>query len=156
MCWAIAKRGKWDDGRDMWKLSAIETELEVGAAKRSSDRSFGLVFAGVFAIIGAWPLLRGHEPRLWALPVAGVFLLAGLFTPKVLRPLNVLWTRFGAILHYVVGPVVMGAVFFLTVVPVAIIIRLFGKDPLRLKPTNSNWIEREPPGPDPQSMKHQF
>jgi hypothetical protein len=37
-----------------------------------------------------------------------------------------------------------------------VIIRLFGKDPLRLKPANSNWIERKPPGPDPQSMKQQF
>ena len=140
----------------MRKLSAIDTELEAGAEKASSERSFGLVFAGVFAIIGAWPLLRGHEPRLWAFPLAAVFLLAGLFTPKLLRPLNLLWTRLGAILHHIVAPVVMGAVFFLTVVPVAMIIRLFGKDPLRLKLANSNWIEREPPGPDPRSMKQQF
>ena len=140
----------------MRKLSAIDTELEVGAEKASSERSFGLVFAGVFATIGAWPLLRGHEPRLWAFPLAAVFLLAGLFTPKLLRPLNVLWTRLGSILHHIVAPVVMGAVFFLTVVPVAMIIRLFGKDPLRLKPANSNWMEREPPGPDRQSMKKQF
>ena len=83
----------------MRKLSAIDTELEAGAANTSSERSFGLVFAGVFAIIGAWPLLRGHEPRLWAFPLAAVFLLAGLFAPKLLRPLNVLWTRLGSILH---------------------------------------------------------
>lgn len=140
----------------MRKLSAIDTELEAGAEKASSERSFGLVFAGVFAIIGAWPLLRGHEPRLWAFLLAAVFLLAGLFTPKLLRPLNLLWTRLGAILHHIVAPVVMGAVFFLTVVPVAMIIRLFGKDPLRLKLANSNWIEREPRGPDPRSMKQQF
>src|SRR5262245_16761052 len=140
----------------MRKLSAIDTELEVGAEKASSERSFGMVFAGVFAIIGTWPLLRGHEPRLWALPLAALFLLAGLFTPNLLRPLNVLWTRFGAVLHHIVAPLVMGAVFFLVVVPVAMIIRRFGKDPLRLKPANSNWIEREPPGPDPQSMKQQF
>ncbi len=103
----------------MRKVSAIDTELDVGSAKLSSDRSFGLVFAGAFAIIGAWPLLRGHESHLWAFPLAGVFLLAGLFTPKLLRPLNVLWTRFGAILHHIVAPVVMGAVFFWAVVPVA-------------------------------------
>jgi hypothetical protein len=140
----------------MSKLSAIDTEIEARPPKTSSERSFGLVFAGVLAIIGIWPLLRGHELRLWPFPVAGAFLLTALVAPRLLRPLNVLWLRLGAVLHRIVAPVVMGAVFFLTVVPVAMIMRLFGKDPLRLRPATSNWIERRPPGPDPKSMKYQF
>jgi hypothetical protein len=137
-------------------LSAIDTEIEARPPKASSERSFGLVFAGVWAIIGIWPLLRGHELRLWPFPLAGAFLLAALVVPRLLRPLNVLWLRLGTVLHRIVAPVVMGVVFFLTVVPVAMIIRLFGKDPLRLRPAPSNWIERRPPGPDPKSMKYQF
>jgi hypothetical protein len=137
-------------------VSAIDTEIEARPPKASSERSFGLVFAGVWAIIGIWPLLRGHELRLWPFPLAGAFLLAALVVPRLLRPLNVLWLRLGTVLHRIVAPVVMGVVFFLTVVPVAMIIRLFGKDPLRLRPAPSNWIERRPPGPDPKSMKYQF
>jgi hypothetical protein len=140
----------------MPRLSAIDTEIEARPPKTGSERSFGLVFAGVLAIIGIWPLLHGHELRLWPFPLAGAFLLAAMVAPRLLRPLNVIWLRLGTGLNRIVAPVAMGAVFFLTVVPVALIMRLFGKDPLRLRPVPSNWIERRPPGPDRESMKHQF
>ena len=142
----------------MRRLSAIDIELEADEAKTGSERSFGLVFAVAFAVFGAGPLLRGHEPQLWALLLAGGFLLTALIVPRLLRPLNLLWTRVGAILHAIVAPLVMGAVFFLAVVPVAMIVRLFGKDPLHLKfeTFTSNWIKRQPSGPDPKSMTRQF
>jgi hypothetical protein len=53
----------------------------------------------------------------------------------------------------------MGAIFFLVITPMAIMMRLFGKTPLLLNKDNtidSYWIKREPPGPDPESLKNQF
>ena len=102
---------------------------------------------------------RGGSPRWWALGIAAVFLLAALVIPKTLAALNRAWMRFGLLLHKIVNPVIMGLVFFLTVTPTALIMRALGKDPLRRrldKEATTYWIDRDPPGPDPDSMPRQF
>lgn len=127
--------------------------------KAGSERAFGLVFAAVFALIGFWPLLSDNAIRIWALIVAGLFLAAALLAPGVLKPLNRLWFLFGMLLHKIVSPLVMALLFFATVTPIALLMRIAGKDPLRLKfdrAAKSYWIERTPPGPAPESMRRQF
>ena len=127
-------------------------------APTSSNRSFGLVFAAVFAIVGLWSLGDGFI-RWWAVAVASAFLLISLVRPALLRPLNVLWMWVGRLLHMIVTPVLMAALFYLTVTPTALLMRALCKEPIplgfepRLK---SYWIERRPPGPAPESMKNQF
>ena len=44
--------------------------------KGSSDRTFGLVFTVLFAVIGLWPLLGGNGVRVWSLGIAAGFLAA--------------------------------------------------------------------------------
>ena len=129
------------------------------AVKSSSDRSFGVVFAVVFALVAVWPLTGDGEIRLWAATVAAAFLVAALAWPPLLAPLNRLWTRFGLLLHGIVNPIIMGLLFFLTVTPVGLIMRLTGKDPLGLRRdpgAKSYWVERRPPGPAPDTMRNQF
>lgn len=123
-----------------------------------SDRSFGLVFTAVFAIIGLLPLWKGDEPRLWALGAAAAFLVIALAIPRVLRPLNLVWFRLGMAMHMVISPVVMGLMFFVVLTPISLVMRATGKDPLRLKRSDaaSYWIVRQPAGPDGASMKNQF
>ncbi|HEX9792001.1 MAG TPA: SxtJ family membrane protein [Kiloniellales bacterium] len=125
----------------------------------SSNRTFGLVLAGVFSLIGLWPLVRGGEFRLWSLAFAVFFLLIALTRPRLLAPLNRVWTKLGRVLHRIVNPVVMGVLFYLVVTPTGLMMRLLGKDLLRLRfepNEKSYWIERQPPGPAPESMKQQF
>jgi saxitoxin biosynthesis operon SxtJ-like protein len=124
-----------------------------------SDRSFGLVMAGAFAavsLLNAW-----HSGRLWPWTgaLAALLLAAGLLRPSILHPLNQLWLRFGLLLHRVVNPIVMGLVFYGTVLPTGLIMRMLGKDLLRLQrqpDADSYWIPRQPPGPSPETMKDQF
>jgi hypothetical protein len=127
--------------------------------KSSSDRSFGVVFTLLFAVIGVWPLMGGGKIRLWALGAAGLLLIIALARPIWLAAGNRLWTRFGLLLHRITNPIVMGLVFFLAVTPTALILRMMGKDSLRRKidrTATSYWIDREPPGPAPDSMTDQF
>lgn len=124
-----------------------------------SERSFGLVFAAVFALIAFWPMLGGEPIRTWAAGVAAAFLAVALLAPRLLRPLNVVWFKFGMLLHKVVNPVVMGLLFFVAITPIALLMRLAGKDPLHRAfdaDAESYWIERAPPGPAPETMKQQF
>lgn len=135
------------------------TQKHTAEIKGSSDRAFGLVFSVVFGIIALYPLLGGGALRLWSLIVAGLFLLLALVIPGVLAPANRLWMKFGELLHRVVSPVALGIVFYLTVLPTGIILRLLGKDPLRLRfepESESYWIKRDPPGPAADSLNNQF
>lgn len=126
---------------------------------QSSDRFFGLTFFVVFGLIGLWPLLGGHGPSLVFLGIAGVFLAVSLVAPGLLAPLNRLWLKFGALLHTLTSPVILGAMFFLVIMPIGLAMRLFGKDflHLRLDPTaETYWIPRTPPGPERNSLDKQF
>lgn len=125
--------------------------------KTSSDRSFGLVFCAVFALIGLFPLLRGAAPHVWVLAVSAAFALAAVLRPSLLAPLNRAWTRLGLILHRIVNPLVMGLMFFLVVLPTGLVMRLLGRDLLRLRidrSATSYWIERD--RADPDHFKNQF
>jgi hypothetical protein len=117
------------------------------------------VFAAMFGIVAGLPLLRLQSPRWWALGLAAVFALLALIRPDFLHPLNRAWLALGRLLHRVVSPLVMGAVFFLCVTPIAWIMRLRGSDVLSLKrrpDLSSYWITREPSPPAAETMKRQF
>jgi hypothetical protein len=124
-----------------------------------SDRSFGLVMAAALAavtLLNVW-----HAGRLWPWTggLAALFLVTGLLRPSVLNPLNRIWLKFGLLLHSVVNPVVMALLFYGTVLPTGLVMRMLGKDLLRLKrqpDAASYWIVRQPPGPSPETMRDQF
>ena len=102
--------------------------------KVGSERVFGIVFAVFFAVVAAWPLLDGMSPRCWALVLALVFIGTSFFLPVVLRPLNIVWFKFGMLLYKVVNPLTLGMLFYFTMVPMGLVMRAMGKDPLNHKP----------------------
>lgn len=139
-------------------LNVLEPKIE-RAAKRGSDRSFGLVFAAALTTLGLVPLLHHAAPRWWMFAAAAVFAAIALVRPQILYPLNRAWLMLGELLHRVVSPLVMGAIFFLCVTPIAMIMRWRGADVLSLKrrpDLKSYWIVREGPVAAPQSMKNQY
>ncbi|MGH6953875.1 MAG: SxtJ family membrane protein, partial [Alphaproteobacteria bacterium] len=123
------------------------------------NRTFGLVMAGALLLVGLWPLASGEVPRTRALVPSALLLAAALVRPRLLAPLNWAWTRFGLVLHHVTNPLVMGALFYLVIVPAGLIMRALGRDPLKRAwqpECQSYWIAREPPGPAPETMRNQF
>jgi hypothetical protein len=121
-----------------------------------SEKSFGIVFTIVFLLISLYPLTDNKGILLWSLIISLIFFLLAYVAPKVLSVPNKLWFKLGMALGAVVAPVVMALVYFSTVVPIGLIMRLMGKDLLRQKldkSAKSYWIQRnEPMG----SMKDQF
>jgi hypothetical protein len=113
----------------------------------ASPRPFGLLFAVIFVLVGAWPWWEGAPMRLWALAVGGVFGLLAIVAPTALAPLSRLWLRLGLAFHRVVNPLVMGVLFFGAVTPFGLV-RQFtnrGLTPqLRRDPAASTyWIGRQ-------------
>jgi len=133
---------------------AVREDVTIG-----SERAFGVVMAAAFALISAVSWWRSGTWWPWTIAVAALFLAATLVHPPLLRPLNIAWFRFGLLLHRVVNPIVMGALFALTVTPMGLAVRALRVDLLRLKSepgADSYWIIRSPPGPSPETMKDQF
>ena len=83
--------------------------------KAGTDRGFGLVFAGFFAILAALSLWHGSKNWHYTLPVAAAFLVVALTYPRALAPLNRLWLKFGLLLYKVMNPLVLGLLFFVTI-----------------------------------------
>jgi hypothetical protein len=140
-------------------LSVHERLVREEKPAASTERAFGIVFAVVFGIVAVWPLLHGGPIRYWAVATAVLLVIVAFAIPKILKPFNLLWLAFGALLHRIMSPIVLGGMFYLIFTPVALLFRLLGKDPLRLKlerSAQSYWIDRDPPGPDPATMNHQF
>jgi hypothetical protein len=133
----------------------IQAEEDVVVA---SPRSFGLVFATVLAVYGAvGPWLRHQPLRSWALIAAAVLLVAATVAPRTLNPAAALWQRFGLLMHRVVNPVVMAALYYVALTPCAFIMRTFStgwSDRLRIdRAARTYWIDRDCP---PSSMTRQF
>ncbi len=127
--------------------------------KRSSDRSFGILFAAVFSAVGLWPLFDSAPPRYWALGLAAALAMVAWMRPAWLRLANDLWINLGLVMGRVINPIVLGLLFYLVITPFGLGARLFGKDLLRLRidrSARSYWIERTPPGPAPETMRQQF
>ena len=124
--------------------------------KKSSNKSFGLVFFVIFIIIALWPLLNDGNIRIWSIIVSIIFLILGLLNSKILTPFNKLWMRLGALLGIIVSPIVMGVVYFGIITPIGLIMKLFGKDVLNLKLDKNKktyWTLKKK---IPSKMKDQF
>ena len=143
----------------MTKTELHEDLIRSDKVESGSNRSFGIVFAVVFLIVGLLPLIDGGLLRWWAVIITAVLAVVALAAPQLLAPFNRLWFLFGLKLHKIVSPIIMALLFYLTVTPTALIMLIVGKRPLPLlfdKSTTSYWIKRDPPGPAPQTMKRQF
>ena len=124
--------------------------------KISSNRSFGIVFFIVFFLIALYPLIYSGEIRVWSAIISLIFLILGLLNSKILAPLNKLWFKFGIFLSKIISPLIMGIIFYFVVTPTGLLMRLFGKDLLKLKyekNISTYWIEKKGPK---SKMKNQF
>jgi hypothetical protein len=128
-----------------------------GEVKLPTERSTGIVFAVVALLVAVW--WRSSPVTPWvALAISALLLVLSFLAPTLLRPLNLLWFRFGLLLHRIVNPVVMLAMFAVVFVPAGLLMRIW-HDPLRLRGKGAGetyWIERGATGDDHRSMTNQF
>ena len=124
-------------------------------SKETSNKSFGILFFLIFLAIGIWPILNSEDPRICSIIISLIFLVLGLLNSRILKPLKDVWIKFGEILGKIIAPIVMAVVFFIILTPTGLLLRLFGKDLLKTKPSkgSSYWIHRSK---DIGSMKKQF
>lgn len=124
-----------------------------------TNKKFGLFFAAIFLLASAYFFHEGlHILPLLFLVSAVTFAVLAFVKSEVLLPLNKLWMRFGLLLGMIVSPIVLGVIFFALFMPIGVVMRLFGRDELQLKPKSAAtyWKTRDPDEFSAVSFKNQF
>ena len=123
-----------------------------------SNKKFGYFFTILFSLLALYFYTKELVSLTYIMSLASVGLLfISVTKPEILLPLNKLWMRFGLVLAMLVSPIVLGAIFFGLFTPIALVMRLIGRDELRLKFNKkpSHWIVRKETIKS-DSFKHQF
>jgi Saxitoxin biosynthesis operon protein SxtJ len=128
----------------------------------STDRnlvSFALIMSVALVVIAEWRWHRGSA--LWVpsvlAAIAVLFLLAAAIAPTTLRPVYRVWMRVGEGLAWINTRILLTLVFFLAVMPIGILMRLFGRSPLDHQGTgDSYWIDTDPHAYGDRHVEKQF
>ena len=112
--------------------------------KKSSSKSFGYLFFGLFLILSLWPVLNDNSINFLFLSISTVFLILTIFKAKILDFLNNYWIKLGELLGRVVAPIIMFAVFFVIVTPLSLLTKLLKKDLLNMSFNDSKtyWANK--------------
>ena len=124
-----------------------------------SNRKFGSFFSTIFGAAAGYFAFAQHSGLAVTFGIlCFTTALTTIAKPSALLPFNRLWMRFGLLLASIIRPIVLGILFFGLITPVALFMRLAGRDELKLKPEKaaSSWRARTPPGPASDSLKNQF
>ena len=108
---------------DTWHIPELD---------RSGLRKFGIttgaMVVALFGLLFPW-LLEVDYPR-WPWVLLLVLTIWGVVAPVTLRPVYRIWMRFGLLMSRVTAPLVLGIVFFGVLLPMGLVMRLFGRDPM--------------------------
>jgi hypothetical protein len=112
--------------------------VEVMAHSAKADtrdlRHFGLLLGVLFAaVFSGIPLLRHHSVRIWPWAIAAALWLPALFAPTVLSYPHRGWTLLGGVLGWVNTRVILSLLYMIAIVPIGLVMRLLGRDPMLRK-----------------------
>ncbi|KZZ37651.1 SxtJ family membrane protein [Oleiphilus sp. HI0117] len=133
--------------------------MSLSSSQLPPEKSFGVLWCAVFLCICAYFYLQANVTlSVLFLSLALVFFVSAFVFPALLRPFNILWFKIGLLLGKVVSPIIIGAIFYVLITPVAIGMRVFGRDELRLKmqKRNSHWKDRTDAEQNSTDFKNQF
>ena len=103
-------------------------------AKLPPNRIFGFFFCLVFLILTTYfYFLNEILFSLIAFFLTFFFLISSTLKPKILLPLNKLWTLLGLSIGRIINPITLGLIFFGLFSPLSIGMKMFGRDALYLK-----------------------
>jgi hypothetical protein len=122
--------------------------MQVAVVTKQQLRSFGFIVGGIFAAIALWPLvIRGDEPRWWAVAAAVLLIVPAVVYPRSLAWIYRGWMALGFVLGWINTRIILGFIFYFIVTPIGLFRRWLGKDPMgrRLRPDLDSYrVTRKP------------
>ena len=98
-------------------------------------RKFAFLIGFGFPVLVGWilPTIGGHLFRVWTLWVGIPSLILGILKPRLLFYPYKGWMALGHALGWINSRIILGLVFLVVLQPIALVMRVFGYDPLRKK-----------------------
>ena len=131
---------------------------EIIELDRAGLRKFGLttgaIVAGLFGLLLPW-LFSAPLP-LWPWYIALALWLPALTYPTALDPVYKAWMKFGSVLGFINTRIILGLFFFVILMPMGLVMRLLGKDPMRRKPTDASSYRVKSTDNPPEKMENPF
>lgn len=111
------------------------SDHEIPQLDKKGLREFGLILGGIFVgLFGVLLPLLHHRSLsqfpVWPWIIAVPLWFLAIFAPSLLNPVYKFWMKVGLFLGSIMTPIWMGLVFYLVVLPMGIIMRAAGKDPM--------------------------
>ncbi len=120
------------------------------------NRKFGYTVATALLVLAAFRIFIRHQNMWWILAaIAVILLLLALVKPLWLNPLRLVWDKIGHVLGIINTYILLTLFYFVILTPLSLIMRLFGKDILKLK-RNKNNTYWESTLPKAGGMENQF
>ena len=126
--------------------------------KLPSNRKFGLFFALLFTLVASYLMNNNNLLAYILYFVSIIFISISLIKADILQPLNRAWMSLGFFLGLVIGPIILGIVFFGLITPFAFFLKLINRDELGLRTSqkSSFWKDRVENFQDTISFRNQF
>ncbi len=133
--------------------------MDINSVKLPSNKRFGIFFCGVFILLALYFYVYISITYAIIFLILGIlFLLAAIFRDSFLLPFNIAWMKLGVLLGRIVSPIILAFLFFVMFTPIAIVMRIFRRDELRLRALNAEsfWKYRDKESIKNSSFKQQF
>ena len=118
------------------------------------------MFGVIFLLMTAYMVAKDKSAfaQLLTFVASVTTFIVAFKTPTMLTKPNLYWMKFSLLLARVVSPIVLGVLFFVLISPLAIVLRIFGRDQLLLKRQESSslWKIRNSKGYPLESFKNQY
>lgn len=98
-------------------------------------RHFGLTTGAIIIVLfgGVLPWIFSSDFPLWPWILGSLLFGVAWLYPIALNPIYFGWMQIGAVLGFINTRIILGLIFYALFVPVGLLLRLLGKDPLNRK-----------------------
>lgn len=134
-------------------------EIKNIKSEKKDLRNFGLIIGIALGLLAGLLWWKGRDAYLIFAIIALAFILVGLLSPSVLKPLQKAWMTLAVIMGWIMTRMILSILFYLVFTVIGGMGRLFGKQFLDLKiapSINSYWIKRESKSFDKSGYEKQF
>ena len=99
---------------------------------------FGLIIGlGLPIIFGFFiPFINGHSFKTWTLLIGFPLIIISLINPLLLFRVYKGWMKLGFILGWINSRIILSLVFYLILLPISLLMKIFNYDPLMKKRIN--------------------
>ena len=129
-------------------IKEIFQEIKTLDTSSKEIRKFALVIAIALGVIGSFIYVKSSNGDVvgWLWGIGLLFLILGFILPSVLRPVYRIWMLLAHFIGGIVSRVILIVLYYIVLVPIGLVLRLFGKDVLDQnfdKKRESYWIKKD-------------